>query len=157
MVYSLYKKQRIVFHYSKGLKPPTIRRELEKEGIVASREGIHKFLAKFKSSGCLLRRPGSGRPLKTTSEIKAIVNDQMKEDDETSAHQLHAMLTRKGYQISIRTVLRCRSSLGWTFRGSAYCQLIRSVNKLKRLEWARQYKDDEFLDVIYTDEYALYN
>ena len=40
-------------------------------------------------------------------------------------------------------------SSGWTFRGSAYCQLIRDVNKEKRLEWALQYKNDK---VIYTDE-----
>ena len=29
-------------------------------------------------------------------------------------------------------------SFGWTFRGSAYCQLIRNVNKQKHLEWAQQ-------------------
>ena len=42
--------------------------------------------------------------------------------------------------------------MGWTFCGSAYCQLIRQVNKEKRLEWAQKYKDDSFADVIYTDE-----
>ena len=50
------------------------------------------------------------------------------------------------------SVLRCRTSLGWTFRGSAYCQLIREVNKTKRLEWAKLYKDDDFENVIFTDE-----
>ena len=29
------------------------------------------------------------------------------------------------------TILRNRRSLGWTFRGSAYCQMIRDVNKTK--------------------------
>ena len=52
-------------------------------------------------------------------------------DDETTAHQLHRLLQSRGYKISLCTaVLRCRRSLGWTFRGSAYC----NVNKQK---WAK--------------------
>ena len=58
-------------------------------------------------------------------------------DDETTAHQLHRLLQSRGYKIRLRNVLRCRRSLGWTFRGSAYCQLVRNVNKQKRLEWAK--------------------
>ena len=42
--------------------------------------------------------------------------------------------------------------LGWIYRESAYCQLIRTVNKIKRLEWARNYLHDNFEDVIWTDE-----
>ena len=79
----------------------------------------------------------------------------MEEDDETTAYQLHKMLQEKGFNISLRTVLRCRTALGWTFRGSANCQLIRQVNKKKRLEWARKYLckcKDGFDDVIWTDE-----
>ena len=41
--------------------------------MTASREGIYKFLQKFSESGCLLIRPGSGRPSKVTADIKAIV------------------------------------------------------------------------------------
>ena len=73
-------------------------------------------------------------------------------DDGTTAHQLHRLLQGKGYNLSLETILRCRSSLGWTFRGSAYCQLIRGVNMEKRLAWALKYKDDTFDDVIFTDE-----
>ena len=79
----------------------------------------------------------------------------MVEDDETTAYQLYSLLHEKGYTISMRTVLRCRTSLGWTFRGSSYCQLIRNVNKDKRYEWAREYmneREDGFKDVIWTDE-----
>ena len=53
------------------------------------------------------------------------------------------------------TVFRCRTSLGWTFRGSAYCQMIRETNKVKRLEWALRNKDDEFDDVIWSDECTI--
>ena len=51
---------------------------------------------------------------------KAIVEEQMKRDDETTAFQLHRLLINKGYQLSRRTILRWRRSLGWTFRGKLY-------------------------------------
>ena len=125
MVFTTMKKERILFYYRKGFRAPTIKKKLAEEGYSASREGIHKFLCLFRQTGCLNRREGSGRPSKITGDIKRIVEAQMQLDDETTAHQLHGLLIERGYQISLRTVLRCRSALGWTFRGSAYCQLIR--------------------------------
>ena len=76
----------------------------------------------------------------------------MRVDDETSATQLHTLLNNRGHSLSLRTILRCRTSLGWTFRGSSYCQLIRNVNKEKRLEWAKEKLGQDFSDVIWTDE-----
>ena len=63
----------------------------------ASRVGVHKFLRRFDESGCLMRKPGSGRPTKVTMEVKTVVEEQMRQDDETSAYQLHTILTSKGY------------------------------------------------------------
>jgi len=80
--------------------------------------------------------------------VKRVVEEQMRLDDETTASQLHVILTRMGYTMSLRTILRCRTSLGWTFRGSAYYQLIRDVNKQKRLEFALEHRSDNFANVI---------
>ncbi len=90
-----------------------------------------KFIARYKKTGCFNRAVGSGRPTLVNAEVKKIVEQQMQKDDETSAHQLFRLLIDNGYNLSLQTILRCRSSLGWTFRGSAYCQLIRHVNKTK--------------------------
>ena len=160
VVYSEYKLQRILYHRLQGFKPPTICRLLE-EGLRASRVGIAKFLKKYQETGSIAGRPGLGRPSKITAEIKALVEQKMREDGETTAVQLHAMLRERGYSISLRTILRCRTSLGWKFRGSKYCQLIREVNKAKRLEWAQQYITESFEpaevfnDVIWTDECSV--
>jgi len=81
-----------------------------------------------------------------------IVESKMREDDITTAYQLHALLLLHSCNISKRTVLCCHSQLGWTFRGSAYCQLIRHTNKVKRLEWAREHLNDSFDNVVWTDE-----
>ena len=118
----------------------------------ASRWGVAKFLKRFREDGTILRRVGSGRPSKVTAEIKAIVEEQMRLDDETTAFQLHRLLTEKGYNLTRRTVLRCRTELGWTFRGSSYCQLIREANKEKRLDWAQRNRNDTFEDVVWSNE-----
>jgi len=91
--------------------------------------------------------PGSSRPTKITPETIAIVEAKMQADDETTAVQLSELLVKSGIQISLATVKRCRTTLGWTFNGTRYCQMIREANKLKRLEFANQClatKDDRF-------------
>ena len=100
MVFSSYVKQRILSHDSRGLRPPTIAKILlEEEGIKVSRKGILKFLSHYRLTDTVCRQPGSGRPSKLTEEMKAIVEHQMQVDDETTAHQLHALLLRKCYNI----------------------------------------------------------
>ena len=155
MVYSSYKKRRIIHFHQLGYKPPTIVKLLREEQLRASRVGVAKFIARFRETNSLSRKEGSGRPSSITPAMQAIVEDKMREDDETTAYQLRALLQSHSYTISRRTVLRCRVQLGWTFRGSAYCQLIRDANKVKRLEWARQYLNDNFDNVVWTDECSV--
>ena len=152
MVYSSYKKQRILYHHFRGYRPTVIVNLLQQENMKASRWGVAKFLKRFVDDGTILRRIGSGRPSKITAEIKTIVDEQMKRDDETTAFQLHRLLTEKGYSLTCHTILRCRTKLGWTFHGSAYCQLIREANKTKCLEWALPNRNDTFEDVVWMDE-----
>ena len=155
MVFSEYVKLRILYHANMGYKGYTISRLLEEEGIKVSTFGVYKFLKVYKETGTTARRSGSGRPTKVTARVKELVDEQMTRDDETTATQLHRMLLDNEVDISLSTILRCRTSLGWTFRGSAYCQLIRENNKVKRLEWAQRNKDDNFDDVIWTDECSI--
>ena len=84
MVYSPYKKLRIIFFHRKGLKAPEIAKRLLSEGMVASRQGIHQFLKRYVLTGSIGRKEGSGRRSKVTEAIKVLVENQMREDDETS-------------------------------------------------------------------------
>ena len=138
-----------------GYKPVTICRMLREEGLIANRMGIHKFLQKHRETNNIERRLGSGRPTKMTVPVKALVEQQMRGDDETTAVQLHTLLLRHGHTMILKTVLRCRTALGWTFRGSAYCQLIRQQNKVKRLQWAQEHLSDGFDNVLWTDESSV--
>ena len=136
MVFSDYVKLRILHYYLKGYTAYTVAKCLQKEdGIKVSVFGVSKFLKHYQETGSIVRKPGFGRLSKVTSRVKELVEEQMERDDETTATQLYTFLVSKGIDISLKTILRCRKSLGWTFRGSAYCQLIREANKKKRLEW----------------------
>ena len=42
--------------------------------------------------------------------------------------------------------------MGWIYQGSAYFQLIRDANKVKRLEFTTTYLHDTFDDAIFSDE-----
>ena len=77
----------------------------------------------------------------------------MQQDDETTGQELVSFLQcEEGVNFSVRTARRGRQWLGWTSRGTAYCQLIREGNHAKRLEWARENLGVCFENVIWSDE-----
>ena len=76
----------------------------------------------------------------------------MQDDDEATATQLQAKLASFNVYVSLATIVRNRIQLGWTYRGSAYCQLIRHQNKIKRLQWTQANLHDDFDNVIWSDE-----
>ena len=159
MVLTPFAKERILTLYGNGFMAPTIHRILQREGIRVSRVGIWKFLQVYKATGSILRREGSGMPSKIIDAVKLFIDEQMQKDDETTAYQIRKLLMRgKGINISTSAIVRCRKNLGWTYRGSSYCQLIRNSNKEKRLEWAKQWLHEAeygFMDVIWSDESSV--
>ena len=159
MVYSEYTRLRIIFYHQKGLSSAAIAEKVRSEGMDISAVGVWKLLRSYKETGIIQRQPGSGRPSLVTAEIAAIIERQMQLDDETTATQLRAILEAKGHKLSLSTIQRSRHQLGWTFRGSAYCQLIRDANKRKRLDWARDNLtvalSDGFTNVIWTDKSSI--
>ena len=74
MVYTRYAKQRILhLHFKEKLRAPTIAKALLEEGIQTSRRGEAKFLMMYKSTGTILRHPGSGRRSKITQQVNELV------------------------------------------------------------------------------------
>ena len=156
MVLSTYEKQRILYYYYEGLYPSQIQSALKVEDIITTRQTVARFIKRFLETKSICRRYGSGRPSKVTDQVLEIVEQQMRVDDETTAIQLHSLLTSHGISISLSTIIRSRTRLGWTFRGSKYCQLIRGANKHKRFQWAfdtfSEHLNNGFENVIWTDE-----
>ena len=153
MVYSDYTKQRILSLYWRGYKISDVVEYLVLEDdIQTTKQGVRQFLKRYKLSKTIARKPGSGLPPKLSPSLQQLIENTMRNDDETTATQLQAILASQNMYVSLATIVRNRLDLGWTYRGSAYCQLIRQQNKEKRLDWARTYINDDFNNVIWSDE-----
>lgn len=95
---------------------------------------------------------GCGLRPSLSPAMQNLIDFAMRQDDETTATQLQFKLASYNVYVSLSTILRSRCQLGWTYRGSAYCQLIRQQNKQKRVDWAQTYLHDNFDNVIWSDE-----
>ena len=114
MVYSSYAKLRILYYNCRGYRPYTIADLLRNnDGILASRRGIANVLNIYEQTQSIAKRAASGQLSKITAAVKQLVDQQMQLDDETTATQLHTMLLNNGIDISLRTILRFRTALGW--------------------------------------------
>ena len=141
MVLSDYSKLRILSLHWRGYKVSTIVDHLVLEvGIRASMQGVRQFLKRYGNHGTITRKPGSGLPGKLAPSAKMMTR------------LLHSCISTYGLYVSLTTILRNRHQLGWVYRGSAYCQLIRQANKQKQLDWAHSYLHDSFDDVIWSNE-----
>lgn len=105
MVLTDYAKQRILVHFNNGYKAPTIYKLCIQEGIFVSRVNIWRFLCSYVETGSIKRKEGSGRLSKITREVKAIVEEEMQKDDETTAIQLHKLLMERGTYTKLHIVL----------------------------------------------------
>ena len=148
-------RQEIIFKLNRGVPVQTIVSLLQERGQTISRQTIWRLARHFQTHGEISPLPKSGRPTKLTREILDMIETSMQDDDETTAKEIKKALENLGKSISLTTILKGRKMLGWTFRGTAYCQMIRDVNKEKRLAWALANKDATFEDVIWTDETSV--
>ena len=109
-------------------------------------------MRKYQKHGTLSRLPGSGRRFKLSNEVLAIIEAQMRDNDETTVTQLLQLLNDQGFNISKSTIIQTRKLLKWTFHRSSYCQMIRAKNKEKRVKWATDNQANKFENIVWTDE-----
>lgn len=164
---SLYLKQRIIAIYIELMRNGTpkqkihvyseVARLLIAEHKVVNRGFVRRIVLKFKSTGSVHRMNGGGRPniLSSNPNVNAIIENAMVNNDETTAADLLTLLQEGGYDASIPTINRIRRKLGWTLKGTRYCQLIRENNKPKRFDWAILNQNEQFDDVIWSDETSV--
>ena len=136
---SNYSRNRIEILHKQGLHPAEILKALKHEGLLVSFSSITRIIK---------------RPQKLSTEAKTFVDQQMHRDDDTLKKK---KLERHGICVSASTVRRARKQQGWTLQRTAYCQLIRDANKVKRLEFAQRVLEsgDTFNNVIFSDECSI--
>ena len=152
---SMYARERIWQLLAEGYTCSEVVTALKQEGIHTCRQTVWRLDGHIKGYGTIAPLPKSGRPTKLTDVALQKIDAAMMQDDETTAKELVTSLQGAGVSVSLSTALKGRHVLGWTRRGSAYCQLIRAENRQKRLNWAQEHLGAEFHDVIWTDETSV--
>ena len=152
---SMYARERIRQLTREGASVAQVVETLKRERIVTCRQTVWRMQRHIAEYGIVEPLPKSGRPTKLTATALQSIENSMQQDDETTAKELVTTLRGNGVSVSTTTALKGRRLLGWTRRGTAYCQLIRAANRIKRLEWARQNTGATFEDVIWSDETSV--
>ena len=154
---SNYTRTRIELLHKQGLHPAGILQSLKREGLLTSLSSVTRIIKKLRITGSVANLPRSGRPSKLSVEAKAFIDEQMRKNDEMTSGQIQKKLAKHGIAVSSSTVRRSRKRQGWTLQRTAYCQLIRDANKIKRLEYAQRIVEsgDTFHNVIFSDECSV--
>lgn len=158
-------KQRIVSCYNDIIKErgffygiySQIQRELLRQNILCYRSFIWRTVQTFNSCGNIFReRRGRQSQISCNENILEIIENCMQQNDEATAKSIKSRLRRRGYNVSVATINRMRTKLGWTLKTTQYCQMIRHGNKPKRLQWATDNLNDSFENVIWSDETSVW-
>ena len=156
---SVETRQRAVTLWEAGTKVKAIRLRFKEEGINVSLVARHSLIKKFKKFGKIADLKRRSQPKILNMEQYEFIDEAMLESDELTARALCRKLCQKfpTLRLSVETVRRARRELGWVSTTPKYCQLIREVNKEKRLIWCKDMlsKGEDLKNIIWTDECSV--
>ena len=142
--------------HERGYSVAAIVERLQEEHTIVSRVALYKLLKKYKERGSVGDRARRPRRAKLDHEHLVFIDNAMAQNDELSSRQLRQLLEEQwqGLRVSLQTVRRVRKNLGWVCTRPKYCQLVREINKMKRVEWCNAMLDanEKFQDVVWSDE-----
>ena len=155
-----FARQRIVNLKKNKLKLKEIQDVLYTEdNITASVSAISRFLSRYRLSGSIKYRQRSGRPSVVSDIHRRLIHEELSKNNELSARDIQDIIRNRcgGIIPSVSAIKRARFKLGWRWSGTKYCQLIRDVNKIKRLAFCQQLvaNEEQFQDVIFSDESSI--
>ena len=154
---SNYTRTRLELLHKQGLHPAEICRSLRKEHLLVSLASVTRIVKKLKLTVSAANLPRSRRPTKLSEEAKVFIDEQTRKNDKMTSGQIQKKQVRRGVVVSSSTAQRSRKQQGWTLQRTAYCQLMRDANKVKRLEFARcaMESGDTFHNVIFSDKCSI--
>ena len=130
----------------------------QQDNITASITSISYVWKKWCEHSTIADLPRAGRPPILEVQHLNYIDAQIDRDRELSAADLCALVFGNfGLRISPTTMRRVRYKMQWRRTGTKYCQMIRDVNKEKRLNFCLELTatNENFSDVIFTDECSV--
>jgi len=129
------------------------------ERLSVSKTAVHQAVVKFKNCGSYSDCTRSGRPRKTTRRNDILIERCVVKPPTCSAKKIRAELGETGSRISRRTnSRRLTDEFGLKSRKPARKPRLASAMKLKRLQFAKKYKDwtsQQWSRVLFSDETTI--
>ena len=108
-------------------------------------DSVHYMIAKYKSTKCIRNIIGRGRKRQTTTHTDRIIQRKIKVDRRKSASSVKAELqTELDITISESTISRRAHEAGLYGRVARKKPYVNKINRGKRLECARTYREKPF-------------
>lgn len=153
---NLETRKRVIVLLRAGYPIRDIYSRLQEEGLMITLRSLYRLRRKFSRFHTISDLPCRSRNRKITREMAQMIDDMLQGNDELTARQIHSKLVGRfpNLHVSLTTVKRIRRENGWVCTRPHYFQLIREVNKVKRLAWCQKQLDDgeQFENVVFTDE-----
>ena len=149
-------RRRVLALRQLGYSHRIIKERLAQEDIIVTTRSLQRLDKKFHDEGTFKDLPRNKRSKKLSQPMIKFINDKLEEDDELTSTKLRALLMQNwpDLNVSLTTVKRYRRKHGWVCTRPHYCQLIRHMNKRKRVAWCEEAvkSKDDFADIIFSDE-----
>lgn len=123
-------RRRVVTLYSRGHSVTEIRKRLQEENILISRQSLYNLINKFRKGTPVADGQLRRRKRKITKEMETMIDQALRNNDEITSTGLRDMLAVRypELQVSIPTIKRVRREIGWVCTRPHYCQLLRPVS-----------------------------
>ena len=115
------------------------------EEIFVSRVALYKLWKKYRDTDRIAGTWKPKRVKKLGEEQLVAIDEALAKNDKLTVRQSLGIIETRwpGLEVSISTVKRARKNLGWIATRPKYYQLVREVNRQKRLARSRQMLEDE--------------
>ena len=150
-------RKRVIVLKRAGYTLPEVHKMImEGEGHSVSLRTIYRLWKKFSSKHVIVDLPRRHKSETLDDRMLDKIDNLLLENDELNARQLrdHLLEEHPSLKVSLSTIKRYRRKRGWVATRPHYCQLLRQVNKVKRLEWCQKQinSNEQFKNVIFSDE-----
>ncbi len=141
-------KYRAVVYYFDGINLTEIEKILN-----IGKGTISKWIKKFKEEGDVLQtKEKTGRPSLINNEVEDLINESLKSNPSLTQIELTQIIKEKlKINISKTTVQAYLSNIG-EYKLPFQIPLLSAKNREKRVEYAQFHLNDQFSNVIFSDE-----
>ena len=149
----LKKREDILTLYQSNQVPPS--KISEQIGVFLAT--VYRTIKRVEEGASLEHKIGAGRKPNKREKIKRSVVQLVRRDKSKTVREIAAHITKKGdVSVSKDTVNRCLRKLRYTKPYPSMVPLLTEKNRLKRLDWARKYKNKHWCHAIFADEASFW-